>query len=219
METTGQVPRVVPPPITNHTSTVYGDKMYLFGGSTMECENQMLYSLDLNKYQWQLIKPKAAQNNESNFPITREEHTCVVYNDSMVIFGGFAFGERTNSMFKYNFKQNTWEMIKSKNQPPCERAGHSAVIRMDDNGDHMYIFGGKDNDNQKINDTWKFNMTTHEWHQIDVPADEAPQGRSGHASQNYKDFMIVYGGIFEVTKELNDMHVFDMKNERWLCLF
>lgn len=78
----------------------------------------------------------------------------------MVIFGGFAFGERTNSMFKYNFKKETWEMIKYKNEPPCERAGHSAVIRMDDNGDHMYIFGGKDNDNQKLNDTWKFNMTT-----------------------------------------------------------
>ena len=31
--------------------------------------------------------------------------------------------------------------------------------------------------------------------------------------------MIIYGGIFEVTKELNDMHVFDLKNERWLCLF
>lgn len=31
--------------------------------------------------------------------------------------------------------------------------------------------------------------------------------------------MIIYGGIYEVTKELNDMHVFDIVNERWLCLF
>lgn len=31
--------------------------------------------------------------------------------------------------------------------------------------------------------------------------------------------MIVYGGIYEVTKELNDMHVFDIVNERWMCLF
>jgi hypothetical protein len=46
----------------------------------------------------------------------------------------------------------------------------------------MYIFGGKDNENQKLNDTWKFNMTTHEWHEIIVPMDDAPQGRSGHAS-------------------------------------
>ena len=129
----------------------------------MDHENEKLFSLDLNKYQWQLIKPKAVGNNDANFPKTREEHSCIVYNDSMVIFGGFAFGERTNSVFKYHFKQNAWEMIKCKNTPPCPRAGHSAVIRMDEVGDHMYIFGGKDDDNQKLNDTWKLNMTTLEW--------------------------------------------------------
>jgi hypothetical protein len=31
--------------------------------------------------------------------------------------------------------------------------------------------------------------------------------------------MIIYGGIFEVTKELNDMHIFDFKNEQWGVLF
>jgi hypothetical protein len=31
--------------------------------------------------------------------------------------------------------------------------------------------------------------------------------------------MVVYGGIFDICKELNDMHVFDMKNDRWVCLF
>jgi hypothetical protein len=31
--------------------------------------------------------------------------------------------------------------------------------------------------------------------------------------------MIIYGGIFDVCKELNDMHIFDMKKEQWICLF
>jgi hypothetical protein len=31
--------------------------------------------------------------------------------------------------------------------------------------------------------------------------------------------MIIYGGIYEVTKELNDMHIFDLNEEKWLCLF
>jgi hypothetical protein len=31
--------------------------------------------------------------------------------------------------------------------------------------------------------------------------------------------MIIYGGIYEVTKELNDMHVFNVVTEKWLCLF
>lgn len=31
--------------------------------------------------------------------------------------------------------------------------------------------------------------------------------------------MVIYGGIHFVTRELNDLHVFDMKKEKWLCLF
>jgi hypothetical protein len=31
--------------------------------------------------------------------------------------------------------------------------------------------------------------------------------------------MIIYGGFFALCQELNDMHVFDLKNERWVCLF
>jgi hypothetical protein len=31
--------------------------------------------------------------------------------------------------------------------------------------------------------------------------------------------MLVFGGIHEVTKELDDMHIFDFKNRRWIMLF
>jgi len=31
--------------------------------------------------------------------------------------------------------------------------------------------------------------------------------------------MIIYGGFFALCQEQNDMHVFDLKNERWICLF
>jgi hypothetical protein len=31
--------------------------------------------------------------------------------------------------------------------------------------------------------------------------------------------MIIFGGIFEVTKELNDMHLFDMRSKKWIQFF
>ena len=31
--------------------------------------------------------------------------------------------------------------------------------------------------------------------------------------------MVVFGGIYEVTKELNDMIIYDIKNKRWITLF
>lgn len=66
--------------------------MYLFGGSTKEQENLNLFSLDLHKYQWTILKPKALNGADENFPKTRDEHTALILDDSMIIFGGFAFG-------------------------------------------------------------------------------------------------------------------------------
>jgi hypothetical protein len=31
--------------------------------------------------------------------------------------------------------------------------------------------------------------------------------------------MVVFGGIYEVTKELDDLIVFDIKNKRWIVFF
>lgn len=123
-------------------------------------------------------------------------------------------------MYQFFFKTSSWERIYPINADvgPCPRVGHSAVIKYDkQKGDCMYIFGGKDDENNKLNDTWKFNFTTKEWAYVECVDDPAP--RSGHAACIFKDYMIVYGGIYDICKELNDMHIFDMKNDRWLCLF
>lgn len=31
--------------------------------------------------------------------------------------------------------------------------------------------------------------------------------------------MVVFGGIYEITKELNDLHLFDFTKKRWVTLF
>lgn len=214
---------VRPPALSNHSSVVYKNKMYLFGGSSMECENVDMYTLDLSSslFKWSIVKTKAEGDQDDNFPKTRDEHSCVLYDNSMIVFGGFTFGQRTNDIFKYDFSKNTWSKIANAGKDvPLPRAGHSAVIKYDDiNGDCMFIFGGKDDDNNKLNDTWKFNFKSAAWTQIVGNPEEQPTERSGHSAQVYKDqFMIIYGGIHFVTRELNDMHVLDMKKEKWVCL-
>ena len=179
-----------------------------------------MYTLDLNLFKWATVKVKAENDDPTNLPRTRDEHSCVLNGNSMIIFGGFTFGQRTNEIFEYNFLTNTWRrIVHTSKDVPGPRAGHSAVIMNNDViGDCMYIFGGKDDDNNKLNDTWKFNFKTLTWTQI--VSDDAPLPRSGHAAQVYRDqYMIVYGGIFFVTRELNDLHIFDMKKEKWVCLF
>jgi hypothetical protein len=38
------------------------------------------------------LKPKALNNENENLPKTRDEHTALILDDSMIVFGGFAFG-------------------------------------------------------------------------------------------------------------------------------
>ena len=45
-----------PRKIGHHKSVVYQDKMYLFGGSTVCNDNLEMYSLDLHKHHWSVIK-------------------------------------------------------------------------------------------------------------------------------------------------------------------
>jgi len=77
--------------------------MYLFGGSNGSADNETLYKLDLNKYIWTVVKPKYADNDSRNNPLCRDEHSCCMDGDNMIIFGGFSQGEKCNEIFVYSF--------------------------------------------------------------------------------------------------------------------
>ncbi len=75
----------------------------------------------------------------------------------MIIYGGFEDGIRTNSIYRYYFKENKWEMVKILSEIcPSPRAGHSSIML----GDKMVIFGGRDDENNKLNDIWLFDFTS-----------------------------------------------------------
>ena len=35
----------------------------------------------------------------------------------------------------------------------------------------------------------------------------------------HQNFIIVHGGIMDVTQELNDMYAYDVKSNQWFCVF
>lgn len=45
-----------PKPISHHTSVVYDNKMYLYGGSYSLENNKQFFALDLNSLNWEVIK-------------------------------------------------------------------------------------------------------------------------------------------------------------------
>jgi hypothetical protein len=58
------------------------------------------------------------------------------------------------------------------------------------------------------------------WTEIKSPPGTfVPIERSGHSCDVFENFMLVFGGIFEITKELNDFSIFDFRTNRWVSLF
>lgn len=75
----------------------------------------------------------------------------------------------------------------------------------------MYIFGGKADNSRKLNDLWAFNLATSSWQLVKPVDDVVPEVRSGHSSCIYDGLIIVFGGIYEVTKEMNDTYAFSLQ--------
>lgn len=74
----------------------------------------------------------------------------------------------------------------------------------------MYVFGGQDDFNNKLNDLWEFDIATESFRQIELPENSyKPCCRSGHSATICDGKMYVFGGILELTKELNELVVFD----------
>lgn len=197
--------------------------MYLYGGSSGLNTNSTFYALDLNTNLWELVRSK---QDEVNTPPECDEHTAVVHDEQMILFGGFVDGDRVNCVHKFNFKLGEWRRIQfdQAEKQPSARAGHSAVVcpNVGASGDsYMYVFGGRDNEDVKLNDLWRLNLSTEKWEQVlsNEASTDVPCGRCGHSSEVYNGYLLVFGGIFEITKELNDLFIFNLETRVWKRLF
>lgn len=82
----------------------------------------------------------------------------------------------------------------------------------------MYVFGGKDSENNKMNDLWRLDLDTYKWELME-PSGKLPMERSGHSADVYRGNMVIFGGLFEITKELNDAHLYDFAHNKWIPFF
>lgn len=99
------------------------------------------------------------------------------------------------------------------NKGPKPRASHASGCY----NDHLFVYGGQDDENGKLGDMWEFDPATNKWTEI-VQAEGSfiPQPRSGHTAVVHGSKMYIFGGIFELTKELNDMVIFDFTTKKFL---
>ncbi len=78
------------------------------------------------------------------------------------------------------------------------------------------MFGGKDAEN-RLNDLWEFNMTDFKFREMDKAGDIPPE-RNGHTMEHFEGKLYVFGGIHDITWELDDLHIYKLEKNRWTTL-
>jgi N-acetylneuraminic acid mutarotase len=102
-----------------------------------------------------------------------DEHTAVVYKSNMIVFGGFASSGRTNNVWIFSTDEKKWTLREQGDDPrrfPCPRTGHTSCVI----GDTMWVFGGQDDETNKLNDIWAYTITSDVWERIDCEESSRP---------------------------------------------
>jgi hypothetical protein len=88
----------------------------------------------------------------------------------MVIHGGYVDGTKWNDLWTYDFASKEWSCL-DKGAPsedtskPCPRIGSVISYRQADN--KLYVLSGCDEDGEKINDFWSFDLGSNKWTKIE----------------------------------------------------
>jgi N-acetylneuraminic acid mutarotase len=172
--------------------------MYILGGWDGVGSNKN----DFFKYNFE-TKEWSDVPYEGTPPPKLRSHSAVMYQDSMVVFGGYGDTHPVN-IYIFHFNTATWKEIEP---PALERipSGRSR-FRMVYHEDSLWCFGGWDRKTH-FNDLWQFLLNTCTWRHIDAAFEL--QGLSQHSLVIHKAWMYVYGGYSADSKAPHpDLYVY-----------
>eukprot|EP01063_Lacrimia_lanifica_P038766 TRINITY_DN831_c1_g1_i1.p1 TRINITY_DN831_c1_g1~~TRINITY_DN831_c1_g1_i1.p1 ORF type:complete len:511 (+),score=134.83 TRINITY_DN831_c1_g1_i1:133-1665(+) len=215
------------PAVTEQTTVMYGDSIFLFGGYyEVEGRKSHLFKISC------LDDPTPAVEqlciDDEHKPPARSSHTALVYEHRMYVFGGWERVVPKNDLFALDLQTLTWRMVHdndmsiTEDRPagpgiehrPCPRRAHTAFVI----GHEMMVFGGTTRVNGEdvecrtaSIDVLDMNTETWELRRVcgDVPC---PRSRADGA---------VYEGVFYLaggwnrSRHLGDFHCFSPVGNVW----
>jgi N-acetylneuraminic acid mutarotase len=158
--------------------------------------------------EWQAVKPRGTA------PLERPLHACAIHNSKMYVFGGRP-GVRafSNEMFVYDINAASWaklhpKVLGDKGLPGL--FGHSLTKV----GEKLYIFAGRTGLFETTNDLYEYDIGTEEVRLV-PSGTNIPAARQGHTATAVDNrYIVVYGGM-DGTGWLNDLHIYDTKENAW----
>ena len=151
--------------------------------------------------------------NGPEHPSKRWGHSAVLYNNSMIIFGGRHSQRILSNIYSLDFATLSWTKIDPYSKAPQARDSHSAVIY---NNSDMIIFGGN-GVSGKMNDLWNFNFNLKKWTEISKNDKGIwPKPRDGHnTAVIYNKYMVVYAGLDDKDNVIQEIFLYEIEKKLW----
>lgn len=185
-------------------AVVCRDSIFFFGGYTKKDGDYFndLFEFEIPRAHWTRIEA-------ANRPSVRTDHSCVVYEASLYIFGGFDGRSRFQDLHQYTIEDREWLEIPQSDNAPMGRFGHSAVVY----ASGMFIFGGW-NGHDTLDDLYEFSVTTSQWYSVPGRGD-VPPSRYRHSSVCHGCCMFIFGGVDKRQARFADLCEFSFDNRSW----
>lgn len=150
-----------------HTSTMVGDRMFVYGGSSQLGYLDDAYVLKTSLsgltgeelvMAWGRPDVGSMVSSSENLPAGREGHTGTLVGSRIFYFGGYTERGFTNELLILDTSSMSWEQPHVSSLKPPAREGHSSSLY----NDRMYVWGGF-TDGGCLNDLWILDVGTVAW--------------------------------------------------------
>ncbi|GAA5803685.1 hypothetical protein HPULCUR_009168 [Helicostylum pulchrum] len=193
-----------PPKMRAHSSVVFQDKMFVFGGTSKTLCSDILYILELDTFTWSI--PKVS----GTLPPPCRAHCLLVdeSNGKIYLFGGGDGQQYHNHLYVLDTFTMAWSRPKTTGDKPTERRAHATVLWQNS----LYVFGGGDG-TKALNDVYRLDLSTKEWHCIETIGTK-PTSRGYHTGTLVGNKLVIFGGS-DGKECFGGIHVLDLETNTW----
>jgi len=197
-----------------HSSTIIGDKLYIFGGHAQiygRTSNSLL-SYDLNTTRWSILSADGSSGPTGRQGASLEAYEDPTLGPSLILFGGYSDKPYTggyNDAWQYVILKGAWIEL-TQTGAPAGRYSHDAVILKNS----LVIYGGLSTHNVTqpptydtyYSDVWSLQLSgggVSKW--VQELAASAPGNRQGHQSAVVNGTFYTLGGYIQYFGLANDV--------------
>uniref|UniRef100_A0A7S2W680 BTB domain-containing protein n=1 Tax=Mucochytrium quahogii TaxID=96639 RepID=A0A7S2W680_9STRA len=201
-----KVPACQGPKIKNHTATLVGNKIYVFGGYDGHANHNKTFEFDCDKLTWTPLKIGGEHLKGRN------GHTATYADEKIFVVGGWlgAGPLAAPDLFVLDLGLMQWIRPRTSGSSPGACNMHTTDYVK--NRDSLLVFRGGDG-RRYLNDLHLLNIRTYVW-SVPVVSGIKPDPRANHSSALVGDQLYIFGG-WDGSKRLNDIHILDTNSLTW----